>query len=110
MKQRSKQKGQQRYRNRKKNQAPAYYIRFGNQIYHGSSFTHALPHTRTLERTHARIFYSHRNAVHSCNKRDVRALRGDQCMRADAVRQCVVACVRAGVAVVRYEGGPCVWV
>jgi len=59
MKQRSKQKGQQRYRNRKKNHALAYCIRFGNQIYHGSSFTHALPHTRIRWNARMHAFFTH---------------------------------------------------
>lgn len=44
-------------------------------------------------RTHA-FLLTHEHAVHSCNKRDVRALQGDRCVRVDAVRQCVVTCVR----------------
>lgn len=97
-----------------KNRALAHHIRFGNQIYHSGSLTHALPHMYTQERTHVRIF-THTRTHDIVATSGTRVTRGSMCasrcytsVHGIRMHSCVRSCWCGSV--VRYEEGPCVWV
>jgi len=87
-----------------KNRALAHHIRFGNQIYHSGSLTHALPHMYMQERTYVRIFthtrthgivatsgmYACYEGIDVCESMPYVSAWASACMR---------ACVRVGVVV-----------